>query len=172
MKSYSRKDHTAPVPTSSSVSALPTLEEVGPMVRPTSMSMKVASTSSHGRPVFLSHCRSPSPRLPLLSQSPSMMTLALVAPVVPSPPPLPVRSTSPSSQATWPPLFLLAHITSGSHVSSCSRSSFVEDMFKRSTRCITMDSEDDHWHEYATPVLERQKLMIRTSRYGLLVCPL
>ena len=34
-----------------------------------------------------------------------------------------------------------------------------------------MDSEDDHRHGYATPVPEGQKLMIRASHYGLLVCP-
>jgi hypothetical protein len=38
--------------------------------------------------------------------------------------------------------------------------------------CITMDSEDDRWHGYATLVLESQKLMMHASRYGLLVCPL
>jgi hypothetical protein len=95
MKSYLRKGRSAPVPASSSVLALPTSEEAGPMVRPALVSAEVVSTSSHGRLVFPSCSHPPSPRLPLLSLLPSTTTLAPAAPVVPSPLPLPVRSTSP-----------------------------------------------------------------------------
>ena len=95
MKRYSRKGHPALVPIFSSVLALPASEEAGPMVRPASVSAEVVSTCSHGRLVFPSCSHPPSPRLPLLSPSPSTTTLAPVASVVPSPPPLPVRSTSP-----------------------------------------------------------------------------
>ena len=82
------------------------------MVCPALVSPEVALTSSHGRPVFPPCFRPPSPRLPLLSPSPSMMTLAPVAPVLPSPLPLQVLSTLPSSQAAWTPLFLLGHVAS------------------------------------------------------------
>jgi hypothetical protein len=152
MKSYSRKGHLTLVPTSSSVLALPASEEAGPMVRTTSVSAEAASTSSHGRPVFPSRCCPQSPRLPLLSTPPSTTTLALVAPVVPSPPPFPVRSTLPSLQAVWPHLLLLAHVTSRSHVSSHSHSPSAEDMSERSPGCITTDSyprelEADETHQ-------------------------
>ena len=85
MKRYSMKDRPASVPTSSSVLALPALEEVGLMVRPASVSVEAALMSSHKRPVFSSCSCLPSPRLPLLSSLPSTMTLAPPAPVVPSP---------------------------------------------------------------------------------------
>jgi hypothetical protein len=101
-----------------------------------------------------------------------MMMLVLVAPVVPTPSPLSVRSTSPSSQAAWTPLFLLAHVVSGSHVSSRSHLASAKDMSESSPVYITTDSEDDHRHGYTTPIPESQKPMIRASCYGLLVCPL
>ena len=87
-KRYSRKGHLALVPASSSVLALPASKEAGLMVRPALMSVKAVSMSSHGRPVFPSCSCPPSPRLPLLSPSPSTTMLAPPAPVVPSPPPL------------------------------------------------------------------------------------
>ena len=172
MKRYSRKGRLALVPTSSSVLALPASKEVGPMVRPASVLAEAASMSNRGRLVFPSCSHPSSPRLPLLSPSPSTMTLAPTTLVVHSPLPLPVHSTLPSSQAMWTPLFLLAHVMSESHVSSPSRLASAEDMFERSSSCITMDSEDDHQHGYETPVPESQKLMIRASRHGLLVWPL
>jgi hypothetical protein len=128
MKSYLRKGQPAPIPTSSSVLALLASEEARTMVRPASVSTEVVSTSSRGRPMFPSRSHPPSPRLPLLSLSPSTTMLALAAPVVPSPLPLPVHSTSPSSQVVWPPLFLVPHVVSESHVSSHSRSTSTEDM--------------------------------------------
>jgi hypothetical protein len=115
--------------------------------------------TSHERLVSSSHSRPPSPRLPLLSPSPSMTMLAPPVLVVPSTLPLHVCSTSPSSQVVWPPLFLLAHVTSGSHVSSCSHSPSTEDMSKRSPGYIMTDSEDDRQHGYAIHVPKRQKLM-------------
>jgi len=45
-------------------------------------------------------------------------------------------------------------------------------MSERSPPCIMIDSEDDRRHGYTTPILKSQKLMIRASRYGLLICPL
>jgi hypothetical protein len=83
-----------------------------------------------------------------------------------------VHSTLSSSQAAWTPLFLLAHVMSGSHLSSCSRLASTKDMSKRSLACLTTDSKDDRRHGYATPVPESQKLMICSSHYILLVCPL
>jgi hypothetical protein len=37
---------------------------------------------------------------------------------------------------------------------------------------IMMDSEDDHLHGYATPVLLGPNLFLRISPYGGLVCPI
>ena len=62
MKRYSRKGRPALVSTSSSVLALPALEE-GPMVCPTSVSVEAASMSSRRRLVFPSCSHPPSPRL-------------------------------------------------------------------------------------------------------------
>jgi hypothetical protein len=96
-KSYSRKGHLALLPFPSIVIALPTTEEAGPMVRPSSVSAEVELTSSCGRYVSPSCSRTPSPRLPLLSPLLLMTTLMALAAVVRSPPPLPVWSTSPLS---------------------------------------------------------------------------
>ena len=81
------------------------------MVCPASVSVEVVSTSSCGSPMYPLRSGLLSPRLSLPSQSPSVTTLAPPALVVPSPPPLPVHSTSPSSQATWSHQFLLAPLT-------------------------------------------------------------
>ena len=37
---------------------------------------------------------------------------------------------------------------------------------------IMMESEDDHLHGYATPVLPGPNLFLRVSPYGGLVCPI
>jgi hypothetical protein len=83
MKCYLMKGRSAPVPATTSVLGLPALEEVGPMVCLALVSAEAVLTSSHRRPVFPSRSHSPSPRLPVLSPLPSMMTLAPAAPVVP-----------------------------------------------------------------------------------------
>jgi len=97
MNNYLRKGRLALVPISSSVLAVHASEEAGPMLCPTLVSVEAASTFSHGRPVFSLRSHPPSPRLPLLSLSPLTTMLAPAAPVVPSPLPLPVRSSSPLS---------------------------------------------------------------------------
>jgi len=37
---------------------------------------------------------------------------------------------------------------------------------------VTTDSEDDHLHDYATPILLGPNLFLRISPYGGLVCPI
>jgi hypothetical protein len=127
--------------------------------------------SSHGRSVFPSCYHRASPRLPLLSQSPSTTTLTPPALVVHSPSLASVWSCSPSLG----PLTTVRSALNGSGSPppswSPSPSTGAVGESKGSPGNIMIDSANDHLHDYPTPISMGPNLFIHTSPFGGLLCP-